>query len=559
MTIKCKIQFLTRLIILVILASCGAPPEKPKEIDIVPREENINIRISKNLQQTVSYAVINKGRINDSILLAQVQIVEKLYAGNGYKSFWRNDEKWLPAADSLFEFIKSSKEYGLFPADYHMKPVLGSLHQLANDTLAAKNAALWSRTDLMLTDAVLLIARHLKYGRLDRDSITLRPDTVINEDILINTFNQVVQTGDVANTLRQLEPKHPDYDSLKLGLKAFLDSISFKRYTYLIYPDKDSLNFFKKLQKRLFESDIVESAVEPMDTAAWRSVLSNYQKTKGLRVTGKINETTVNSLNNTDWEKFIRAAITLDRFKMLSDTMPMTYIWVNIPAFMLKVVDTDTMVFQSRIIVGTTKTRTPVLTSQVSNFITYPQWTVPYSIIFKEMLPQIKRNVEYLEKQNLMVVDKNDSIIDPHTIDWSKLNKEKFPYLIKQRQGDDNSLGVLKFNFYNKYSVYLHDTNARWMFGKSDRALSHGCVRVKDFQRLANFLVRNDTIKYPPDTLKSWISRQEKHIVTGFPKVPVYIRYFSCEGKGGRIKFYPDIYSEDRILRDRYFGDKTIM
>src|SRR5687768_14193826 len=112
MTIKCKIQFLTRLIILVILASCGAPPEKPKEIDIVPKEENINIRISKNLQQTVSYAVINKGRINDSILLAQVSLVEKIYAGNGYKSFWRNDENWLPAADSLFEFIKRSKEFG---------------------------------------------------------------------------------------------------------------------------------------------------------------------------------------------------------------------------------------------------------------------------------------------------------------------------------------------------------------------------------------------------------------------------------------------------------------
>jgi murein L,D-transpeptidase YcbB/YkuD len=558
MMLKIKIQFLTWLIIPVILASCGEP-EKPKDNDIVPQEENINSRISKNLQQTIEYAVINKGRINDSILLAQVHLVEKVYAGNGYKSVWRNDEKWLPAADSLFEFIKRSKEFGLFPADYHLKPVQGSLYQLANDTLAVKNAALWSRAELMLTDAVLLIARHLKYGRLERDSVTLRPDSVINEEIFLNTFSQVVQTGDVKNTLQQLEPKHPDYDSLKCALKAFLDSISFKRYTYLLYPDKDSANFYKKLQKRLFESDIVESAVEPMDTTAWRTVLAAYQKEKGLRVTGKINETTVNSLNNTDWEKFIRAAITLDRYKLLSDTMPITYVWVNIPAYMLKVVDTDTMVFESRVIVGSTKTRTPVLTSQVSNFITYPQWTVPYSIIFKEMLPQIKRDVGYLAKQNLMIVDKNDSIIDPYTIDWSKLNKDKFPYLIKQRQGDDNSLGVLKFNFANKYSVYLHDTNARWMFGKSDRALSHGCVRVKDFQRLANFLVRNDTIKYPSDTLKSWITRQEKHVVSGFAKVPVYIRYFSCEGKGGKIKFYPDIYSEDRILRNRYFGDKTIM
>lgn len=555
---KSKILFLTRFLILVILASCGGP-DKPKDNDIVQSEEQIDKRITKNLHETIDYAVINKGRVNDSVLLSEVNLVEKIYAGNGYKSVWNTKENWLPTADSLLEFIKHAKEYGLFPGDYHLKQMQGSFYQLANDTIAIKNAALWSRTDIMLTDALLLIAKHLKYGRLARDSVTLTADSIVNEDLIVNTFNQVVNSRRVSENLHLLEPIHPDYDSLKLGLKAFLDSITFKRYTYLIYPDKDSVNFYKKLQKRLFESDIVESAVEPLDTSVWRSVISNYQKEKGLRVTGRINETTVNSLNNTDWEKFIRAAITLDRYKLLSDTMPLTYVWVNIPAYMLKVVDTDTTVFESRVIVGSTKTRTPVLTSQVSNFITYPQWTVPYSIIFKEMLPQIKRDVGYLARQNLMVVDNNDSIIDPYTIDWSKLNKNRFPYLIKQRQGDDNSLGVLKFNFANKYSVYMHDTNARWMFSRSDRALSHGCVRVKDFQRLANFLVRNDTIKYHPDTLKNWISRQEKHVISGFARVPVYIRYFSCETRDGKLKFYPDIYSEDRILRNRYFADKAIL
>ncbi|RYY10967.1 MAG: hypothetical protein EOO04_36050, partial [Chitinophagaceae bacterium] len=389
--------------------------------------------------------------------------------------------------------------------------------------------------------------------------VTLQADTIINNDIFLNTFRQVVQTGQVREQFHSLEPKHPDYDSLKLGLKTYLDSISFKRYTYLVYPDRDSLGFYKKLQKRFFESDLVQSAVEPMDTAAWRSVIMNFQKTKGLRVTGRINEVTVNNLNNTDWEKFVRAAITLDRYKQLADTMPVTYVWVNIPAFMMKVVDTANTVFESRVVVGSTKTRTPLLTSNISNFVTYPQWTVPYSIIFKEMLPQIQRNVGYLAKQNLMIVDKNDSIIDPYTIDWSKLSKNRFPYLIKQRQGDDNSLGVLKFNFANKYSVYLHDTNARWVFGQNDRALSHGCVRVKDFRRLADFLVRNDTIKYHRDTINNWIMRQEKHVVSGFQKVPVFIRYFTCETKNGRLKFYPDIYGEDKILRNRYFADKAIL
>jgi murein L,D-transpeptidase YcbB/YkuD len=175
------------------------------------------------------------------------------------------------------------------------------------------------------------------------------------------------------------------------------------------------------------------------------------------------------------------------------------------------------------------------------------------------MLPQIQKNVGYLAKENLMVVDKNDSIIHPDSINWKRLSKNYFPYLLKQRQGDDNSLGVLKFNFPNKYAVYLHDTNARWLFSRSNRALSHGCVRVKEFQKLANFLVRDDSVRYHPDTLRSWIKRQEKHVVSGFQRVPIYIRYFSTEAKEGRLVFHEDIYGEDKALRERYFADKAML
>jgi murein L,D-transpeptidase YcbB/YkuD len=238
----------------------------------------------------------------------------------------------------------------------------------------------------------------------------------------------------------------------------------------------------------------------------------------------------------------------------MPDTMPPIYVWVNIPGYYLKVMEGDSMVMESRVIVGASKTRTPELYSEISNFITYPQWTVPYSIVFKEMLPAIQKDVAYLDKQNLIVVDKNDSVLDPEKIEWKKLSKKKFPYQIKQREGDDNSLGVLKFNFRNKYAVYLHDTNARWMFQKSLRALSHGCVRVQDWRDLAHYLVRNDTIKYNVDTLASWIVRQEKHVVSGFKKVPLFIRYFSCEGSYGKVKFYDDIYGEDKILTEKYFS-----
>jgi L,D-transpeptidase YcbB len=541
------------------LFSCNTPPEKPKEKDIVPIPEQIDVRVKRNIQKNLDFSLANKGRLSDTVLLAMDSVINKLYLRNDYKPLWSRQETWLPGADSLFQFIERSKEFGLFPNDYHFKALQTVRYLVSSDTIAGKDAALWSKGELMFTDALFLITKHLKQGRLKYDSVTLRKDTILPPDFFLSVYAELQQSNNFSNVFHGLEPKHASYDSLKAGLKYFLDSINaFKRYTYLPYPIKDSAGFYNLLQKRLFEEDVLPSPTDNMDSIAWRTAISSYQKAKGLKITGKANETTIQRLNNTDWEKFKRIAINLDRYKLLPDTLPETYVWVNLPSYRLKLVNCDTIALESRVIVGSPKTRTPLLTSEISNFITYPQWTVPYSIIFKEMLPQIQKDIAYLKKQNLMVVDKNDSILDPATIEWSKLNKTRFPYLLKQRQGDDNSLGVLKFNFSNKYSVYLHDTNARWLFGRSARALSHGCVRVKEWERLSHYLVRNDTVKYHPDTLRNWISRQEKHVVYGFRKIPIFIRYFTCEGSGGNVKFYDDIYGEDKILRERYFADKSI-
>ncbi|WEK35269.1 MAG: L,D-transpeptidase family protein [Candidatus Pseudobacter hemicellulosilyticus] len=551
-----RISYLSFFVLLFI--SCGQ--EAPKEKDIVEEPAAFEVRLADNIRSAMAYVLDNKGRLNDTVVLTENELVGRFYKDRDHQSLWCGRETWSPAGDALFSFIANSREYGLFPSDYHFRALSGIRQQIAMDSIARKNAALWSRGDILLTDAAVLLSKHLKRGHFSQDSISLKIDSALGEDFYLQVVGKLQQSANPALTFGELEPRQAGYDSLKAGLRYFLDSIrTFRRYTVLPFPVQDSVGFYKLLQRRLFEDDLLTSATEPLDTAAWRSVLGNYQQTKGLKVTGKINENTVASLNNTDWEKFKRVSITLDRYKLMTDTLPETYIWVNIPAYMLQVRDADSIALESRVIVGQSKTRTPYITSNVTNFITYPQWTVPYSIIFKEMIPKIRQNVDYLRKENLMVVDRNDSIIDPYTLNWEKLGKNNFPYLLKQRQGDDNSLGVLKFNFPNTHSVYLHDTNARWLFSRSGRALSHGCVRVKEFMKLADFLVRNDTIRYHPDTLRNWIKRQEKHTVSGFTRVPIYIRYFSCEGKNGKLKIYEDIYGEDKLLKERYFADKAIL
>lgn len=552
------------IIVALSLAAChgrgksAVKPPQPKEKDIVEQPEALNIRIPKNIQSAIEFILASNGVLNDSMFFARDSLVHEIYQKRNFEPIWSHQEKWLPLSDSLLNFIGHAKEYGLFPTDYHYNILNNIRSQTTGDTLAQKDAALWSRGELLLTDAFFRICNDLHRGRLPDDSVTLRRDT-LTRSAYVSLFDTLQQTGQVDTLMHALEPKHTAYDSLKYQLQEMLRSKkTLKRYTYIPSPASNSMEYIDNLKQRLFEEGLLQSPYGYLDTTSLKLVIGKYQRQKGLTETGKLNASTISSLNNTDWEKFKKIAITLDRYKQLPDSMPTTYIWVNIPAFSMCVVDSGTVVMESSVIVGQPRTRTPLLTSNVSNFITYPQWTVPYSIIFKEMLPKIRKDPDYLRRQNLMVVDKNDSVMNPDSIKWYKYGKNYFPYLIKQRQGDDNSLGVLKFNFANKYAVYLHDTNARWLFSKENRALSHGCVRVKDFMKLADFLVRNDSLRYPPDTLRNWISRQEKHVVSGFPRVPIFIRYFTCEARNGSIKFYNDVYGEDRLLSQRYFDSKTL-
>jgi L,D-transpeptidase YcbB len=539
------------------LAACREKV-KPPEHDIVQKEEAWEIRTARNLRANIAYTLDNKNILNDSIRLPYIGVANKFYKEKNDELIWSSKGEANRMGENLFTFIAGARQYGLFPSDYAFAQLRNFRELVQQDTLARKDAALWARYDLVMTNSFLQLVKDLKHGRLPADSTTARKDSVLSDSFFLAQLETAIQSRQINEVLHALEPKHAGYDSIRAYLPRFLDSAKFVPYTYLQYPYKDSVGFYKLLAQRLLEEKLLDSGNTSPDTATLASALKKYQASKKLKVTGKPNENTVYSLNMTDQQRFKMIAINLDKYKHMADTLPTTYVWVNLPSYMLTVWDSGFVEMESRVIVGSPKTATPLLRSNITNFITYPQWTVPYSIIFKEMLPQIQRNIGYLAKQNLMVVDKNDSIIDPARINWKKLSKNYFPYLIKQRQGDDNSLGVIKFNFANKYSVYLHDTNARWLFSKSQRALSHGCVRVKEWEQLAHFLVRNTQDKYPVDTLKAWIQRQEKHVVSGFPRVPVYIRYFTVAGKDGKLSFFEDIYRQDRILAEKYFADKTL-
>ncbi len=215
---------------------------------------------------------------------------------------------------------------------------------------------------------------------------------------------------------------------------------------------------------------------------------------------------------------------------------------------------------ESKVICGKPDTRTPLLNSEITDMVTYPTWTVPTSIIAKSYLPKLKNNPNYLNKIGLKLVNGKGEDVDPGNVNWSKYSKG-IPFKVMQNSGDNNALGVMKFNFNNPFAVYLHDTNQRYLFGQLVRAMSHGCVRVQEWSRLSDYIMRNDRGTFSGnlpilDSVQSWLKKKQKHSIAVRNKFPLFIRYFTCEGQNGRLLFYDDIYGEDKWLRKTYFHGK---
>ncbi|MEO6187223.1 MAG: L,D-transpeptidase family protein [Ginsengibacter sp.] len=537
----------------------GSPlPEKA----MVKKPEEMDDQISDNIKLALSFAKENDGKINDSAALFLYHIVDAFYKENDYHNIWSENESWKPLADSLIAFINSSKYSGLYPGDYHFDELRQLQRRFYTDTLAKKDAIFWTKGELFLSDAFMRILKDLKEGRLLPDS-----NSIINNEMFVDSFFvmkliEAKKINSVQPVFQSVEPNSPGYRDLKEALKQFVDSMDATHYVYLFYPQKDSVKFVKSLRERLSQSGITSKISSLPDSVLLSEQIKEYQGKRKVKADGKITPKLIALLNSTDVEKFKRIAVTLDRYKALP-SLPEKYVWVNLPAFFLKVVDSDTVVLTSKIIIGKPATPTPLIISKISDMVTYPVWTIPASIIKKDVLPGLKKDPGYLAKKGFSLLDYRGDSVNPYTVKWEKY-KDEIPWKVQQGSGDDNALGIFKFNFRNVYSVYLHDTNQRYLFSNSNRALSHGCVRVQKWRELAYYIAQNDSAAYAPgkkipydiDSIKIWVANRSRKQIIVKNKMPLFIEYFTCEGKNDKVVFHEDIYDDDKMYAEKYFANK---
>lgn len=541
--------------IIIVIAACGHKKGQPQQKEVVKDIRQLDEVVPAQIAERLDYIAGNEGMMEDSTPVFRLSALHHAYQLNKGGAFWSKNGKEHPAMASLMRWIRSADDYGLVPGQLHVKALTDAAGQLEADAAARRDAALWAKVDVLLTDAFLKMAYQLHYGVAPRDSITLRKDSLLTDEVLTGFMQDALGTGDVSAVLQRQEPLHAGYAALKEAVQQFKQQYGNKHWDTLPLQYTDTPVFRQQLAVRLAQSGHLDSSLTT-DSVTLRNAVKAFQREFNIYPDGVAGKQTVQLLNRQPADWLLQAALNLDRWRKMPDTLPERYLLVNIPAFRMTVLENEDTVVDSRVIVGTPRTRTPLLNSSMTNFILFPYWRVPYSIVFKEMLPQIKKNPYYLVEKNLEVVNHRGEVVNADSIDWSKLGRNYFPYVLRQMDGLDNSLGVMKFNFSNKYSVYLHDTNNRTLFSNSNRALSHGCIRVQQWDSLAMYMVREDPKPGMRDSVRTWLEREEKRQYNLVRRLPIYVRYFTAEMRYGRMQFYVDIYGEDKALMQYFTFEK---
>lgn len=260
-----------------------------------------------------------------------------------------------------------------------------------------------------------------------------------------------------------------------------------------------------------------------------------FQRRMGLSVDGVIGNKMIAELNIPPQQRLQQILINLERLRWLPQEKDSNYILVNIPEYMMHVYDSGRLQFNINVIVGTAANNTVIFSDKLKYIVFSPYWNVPESIVRGEILPAMKRNPNYLTRQNMEIVKDG-----------------KLP-VIRQKPGPSNSLGLVKFLFPNNYNIYFHDTPNRNLFSQTSRSFSHGCIRIAQPKKMAEYLLRDDS-SWTSSKIDSAMHLNKEKWVTLKKSIPVFIVYFTAwVDQQGELNFRKDIYKHDEKMGLKLF------
>lgn len=276
------------------------------------------------------------------------------------------------------------------------------------------------------------------------------------------------------------------------------------------------------------------------------AAVRRFQQRHGLNADGSVGEATFEALNVPAAERVQQLRINAARLRSFAVDLPERYVLVNVPGQEVEAVEGAIAVQRHVAIVGKPDRQTPLLAAKIHELNFSPYWTIPRSIIRRDVIPQVRKDPGYLQRYVIRIFTQQGEEVDPATIDWS--GEEAMRYVFRQDPGEDlNALGAVKLNFYNPYAVFLHDTPQKQLFAKDYRAFSSGCVRVQNIEPLLLWLLNGSEAEpWTRAKLDELIRSGERVDVKLTQKVPIYMVYVTAWATpAGTVNFRKDLYDRD--------------
>lgn len=468
-------------------------------------------------------------------------VLRQFYEANGSRPAWMSGNQPTFQAISLISSIRAAGTNGLDPEDYDGSRWAARLDELAG---AGMDAVALSRFDLELTIAAIRIVSDLDSGRANPGIFRFDSD-VRGSARLANWVRTRLQFAPeipeaIPVALRSLEPPFPAYRQTEAALARYSNLLAggqparfpvSKRPVKPGDPYPAAPQLYSFLQRL---GDAPQNGASPANySGVLVSAVMRFQERHGLAPDGILGAATFRALNVPIAQRVKQIELTLERWRWLPRQFDHPPLIVNIPRFELAAFDgSNRVVLHMKVIVGKAwGHKTPVFAAQMSSVIFHPWWEVPDDIARNELQTKADEDPGYLARNHYVIV--------PAASGGTR---------IRQKPGADNALGAIKFVFPNRYDVYMHGTPSTELFSKTRRDFSHGCIRVEDPERLAQWALTG-TPGWTPERVHTAIEDPETLQVTLARPIPVFIVYGTAiAGEDGVVRFFDDIYGYDAQL-----------
>jgi L,D-transpeptidase YcbB len=517
-------------------------PNAPERL--ISSEEAIGIRARRMLEERAGPAA--KAEKSD------LEALVSFYAGHENRPLWISDSKVNLRGKAVIEEISRADDWGLEASAFDLSET-GAREDAGPEELA--------RAEVALSLAVLKYANHARGGRILEPSKQLasyldRKPQLIEPALILE---QISRSDEADAYLRGLHPQHPQFAALRKALlkirkpgagKDGKEQVRLPASGPLLSEGRKHPDVVL-LRKRLgvlphSESEGETGDPELFDEAVAEAV-KDFQRENGLYVDGVVGRNSRIALNGDTADVSEDMIIAnMEEWRWMPDLGDF-YVQANIPEFMLRVVHNGRVIHSERIIAGEVGKQTPIFSDEMETVVFHPFWGVPDSIKVNEILPSVARGGRVLERHNLRLQYRGRDI-DPYSVDWSRADIRNFH--VYQPPGQGNVLGEVKFVFPNKHQVYMHDTPTKYLFDKSERTFSHGCMRVRNPLKLAEAVLNYD---------KGWDMQRVESVVDNGPqnnnidlqkKVPVHVTYFTAiADEDGNVTAYRDVYGHEKRIQ----------